>query len=120
MSGVAFPTIHLDAEWQAQTKAFAADLAEAHPYPRVRWITAVAFLWSVPMPLRERAAEVTIEGETPWPPAISGPHRLSWAREWCADQNSVTLKVYCLAAFEAMRPADRAAFVAYIATKAAA
>jgi hypothetical protein len=87
---------------------------------RARYILAIALLQTLPMRAREDAADLALEGEVPWPPAISGTHRLAWAREWCADQPSATLKAYTLAGFEAMRPADRAAFLAHVASEAAA
>jgi hypothetical protein len=92
-------------------------LAQVHPLG-IRWCLAIAFQYSLPMRIREDAAAVALHGEAPWPPAISGTHRLAWAREWCADQPSATVRAYTLAGFEAMRPADRAAFLAHVASRA--
>jgi hypothetical protein len=101
----------------AEIEAFAADLSEAHPFPRVRWIVGLAFLWSLPMRAREEVAELALDGGTPWPPPFRSV-AMSWAREWAASQPRPVVKAYALAAFEALPPADRAAFLSHVTREA--
>lgn len=103
----------------AEIEAFAADLAEAHPFWRVRWIVGLAFLWSLPMRAREEAVELALDGGTPWPPPFISVS-MAWAREWAASQPRPVVKAYALATFEALPAADRAAFLSYVTGRAAA
>lgn len=96
-----------------EIEALSEGFAEAHPFPRVRWIMALAFLWSLPMREREEIMETALDGGVPWPPAFT-IDLMGWARDWSESQPNRVRKAYALASFEALPSADQRKFLAYV------